>query len=192
MDKKFLGFLCALLGVLVGSIGFVWLVDIVLCGDYGKGHEPAEVLRDTVIDTIPYYKPVPKDSLVVRYELAKLPIDKGNKPYYASLSLSKAMDDTILAENYAHKSVENIPDSVQVKISITQKRYGDSTYTAWVSGYDVHLDSIYVYPKHEYIMRKIKQPPKKWHIGVTAGYGFGKQGMQPYIGIGLTYSLISF
>ena len=100
--------------------------------------------------------------------------------------------DTQPAESCTQNDAADVRDSAEVTIPIIQKMYKSSDYTAWVSGYDVQLDSIYVYPKHEYVTRKIKQPPKKWHIGVTAGYGFGKQGMQPYIGIGLTYSLISF
>lgn len=181
MDKKILGFLWAMLGVIVG---IVCLVGIVHCGGYGKGHEPADVVRDTVIDTIPYYMPVPKDSLVLTYKTVTLPKSDKTQPSIRA--------DTQPAESCTQKDAADVRDSAEVTIPIIQKMYKSSDYTAWVSGYDVQLDSIYVYPKHEYVTRKIKQPPKKWHIGVTAGYGFGKQGMQPYIGIGLTYSLISF
>lgn len=45
-----------------------------------------DTTKVTVIDTIPYYKPVAKDSVVVRYERVKLPTSD-DKPYYASLSL---------------------------------------------------------------------------------------------------------
>ena len=61
MDKKILGFLWAMLGVIVG----ICLVGIVHCGGYGKGQEPADVVRDTVIDTIPYYMPVPKEGAAI-------------------------------------------------------------------------------------------------------------------------------
>ena len=70
MDKKIFGFLWAMLGV---AVGIVCLVGIVHCGGYGKDREPAEVVRDTVIDTIPYYKPVPKDSLALTYKTVTLP-----------------------------------------------------------------------------------------------------------------------
>ena len=36
-------------------------------------------------------------------------------------------------------------DTVWVNLPRTQKRYEDSTYTAWVSGYEARLDSIHVY-----------------------------------------------
>ena len=181
MDKKNIGFLWAMLGVVVG---IVCLVGIVHCGGYSKDREPAEVVRDTVIDTIPYYKPVPKDSLVLTYKTVTLPKSDKAQPSIRA--------DTKPAESCTQNDAADVRDSTEVTIPIIQKMYKSSDYTAWVSGYDVQLDSIYVYPKHEYVTRKIKQPPKKWHIGVTVGYGFGKQGMQPYIGIGLMYSLISF
>lgn len=184
MSKKNFFLLWALLGVLVGTVSVVCSVDFVLCGGYGKGHEPADVVRDTVVDTIPYYMPVPKDSLVLTYKTVTLPKSDKTRPSIRA--------DTQTTESYVQKNEVDKRDSTEVVIPISQKMYKDNDYTAWVSGYDVQLDSIYVYPKHEYVKRKIKQPPKKWHIGVTAGYGFGKQGMQPYIGMGLTYSLISF
>lgn len=186
MDKKKFGLLWAISCVLAGIVGIVVLVDIVLCGGYGKGHEPAEGVRDTVIDTIPYYKPVPKDSLLLTYKTVTLPLPKSDK------TQPSIRADTRQKESCIQDNVADVRDSAEVTIPIIQKMYNGGDYTAWVSGYDVQLDSIYVYPKHEYVTRKIKQPPKKWHVGVTAGYGFGKQGMQPYIGIGLTYSLISF
>ena len=34
--------------------------------------------------------------------------------------------------------------------------------------------------------------PKKWSIGIQTGYGIGKNGLGPYIGIGLSYNLIRF
>ena len=85
MDKKKFGLLWAISCVLAGIVGIVVLVDIVLCGGYGKGHEPAEVVRDTVIDTIPYYKPVPKDSLLLTYKTVTLPLPKSTRRSHLSV-----------------------------------------------------------------------------------------------------------
>lgn len=182
MDKKTLWWL---LVVVLAVIGLVvskpYWGSLILTKPLGTVRDTTRV---TVVDTIPYYKPVPRDSVVVRYELAKLPINKDDKPCYASLSLSKPGDTTTLGA-----------DSVSVEIPITQKRYEDSTYTAWVSGYNPTLDSIYVYPRHETvtITNTIRQKPRRWGIGVSAGYGYAPgKGMTPYIGVGLSYSLISF
>ena len=42
----------------------------------------------------------------------------------------------------AGKERDTIHDSIEVPVPIIQKRYDDSLYTAWVSGYDPALDSI--------------------------------------------------
>jgi hypothetical protein len=37
-----------------------------------------------------------------------------------------------------------------------------------------------------------KQKPKKWGIGITAGYGITKENLSPFVGIGLTRTIIRF
>ena len=85
-------------------------------------------------------------------------------------------------------------DSMAVEIPITQKRYESDDYRAYVSGYEPRLDSIFVFPKTTIIRERSYKPPNKWHIGITGGYGYGIKSKQvePYIGIGLTYSIINF
>nr|DAX71567.1 MAG TPA: hypothetical protein [Caudoviricetes sp.] len=84
-------------------------------------------------------------------------------------------------------------DSVDVTLPITQRTYRDSNYTAWVSGYQPKLDSIHTYNKMVYttrtIERTITKPPRKWGIGINAGYGYGINSklFEPYIGVGVTY-----
>lgn len=131
----------------------------------------SDTTRVTIIDTIPYLHPVPKDSIVVRYETRLLPTER----------------DTTMQTDCI--------DSVKVEIPITQKRYADSTYTAWVSGYNPTLDSIRIYPRHEVITitNTIRQKPKRWGVGLNVGYGITpKNGLQPYIGVGVSYNLFTF
>jgi len=84
-------------------------------------------------------------------------------------------------------------DSVDVTLPITQRTYRDSNYTAWVSGYQPKLDSIHTDNKMVYttrtIERTITKPPRKWGIGINAGYGYGINSklFEPYIGVGVTY-----
>ena len=81
-----------------------------------------------------------------------------------------------------------------VEIPIVQKRYSDSTYTAWVSGYKPSLDSIEVYRKtvvqrETITLRKISP---RWGICVTGGYGYGtkNKGFEPFVGIGVYYRIL--
>ena len=85
-------------------------------------------------------------------------------------------------------------DSMAVEIPIIQKRYDGDDYRAYVSGYEPNLDSIYVFPKTTVIHERSYKPPNKWHIGITGGYAYGFKSKQaePYIGLGITYSIISF
>jgi len=127
-----------------------------------------DTLRETYIDTITYYKPVPKDSIVIRYVTERLPTSVNSQP---------------------------CSDSVSVQIPITQKVYEDSTYRAYVSGYKPNLDSLFVYPKREIITIRETTKPKRWSIGIQAGYGITlRQNPQfvPYIGVGVTYSFWQF
>lgn len=91
-----------------------------------------------------------------------------------------------------YASVES--DSATVAIPITQKRYEGNDYRAWVSGYEPSLDSIYVFPTTTVIHERSYKPPNRWHLGITGGFGYGfkSKHAEPYIGIGITYSLISF
>lgn len=128
----------------------------------------------TIYDTIPYYYPVARDSVVVRYETHRLPVD-------TTASVGNEVTFTTAT------------DSVNVVIPITQKEYQDSTYHLWISGYAANLDSIHTFTRHDYTTVTLPPAkPKRWHLGVTAGFAITPKGVQPYIGAGITYSFKSF
>lgn len=140
------------------------------------GRSPSEprVETNTVYDTIPYYYPVARDSVVVRYETHRLPVD-------TSATAGNEVNFTTTT------------DSVDVVIPISQKEYQDSTYHLWISGYASNLDSIHTFTRHDYTTVALPPAkPKRWHLGVTAGFAVTPQGVQPYIGAGITYSFKSF
>lgn len=150
----------------------------------GKSSERRVVERDTVtvIDTVTYAQPVAKDSTVVRYVTRVVAV---SRPSDAPHNDTPPVTDT---------NVGQIPDSMAVEIPITQKRYESDEYSAWVSGYEPCLDSIRVYPKTTVIRERERKPPNRWHIGVTGGYGwgFGSKQAEPFVGVGIMYSILSF
>lgn len=157
----------------------------------GNGH--GIMTTDTIVkcDTIAYRLPVPTmptGQLVGTVEV-RVPtgcIKTGN----AAQPPIRADTDT--TKGNSENLVTNGSDSATIELPVTQSVYESTDYKAYVSGVHAQLDSIFVYPKHEIVTIKEKQPPKRWHIGVTTGYGVGRTGLQPYLGIGLTYSLFSF
>lgn len=75
---------------------------------------------------------------------------------------------------------DTIHDSIYIPVPITQKEYQTENYRAWVSGYKPSLDSVWVYPEKIIIREK----PRRWGFGVIAGYGIGRNGLSPYVGVG--------
>lgn len=76
------------------------------------------------------------------------------------------------------------------------KEYSDSNYYAKVSGVAPRLDEIRFFPRTiyqtEYIYRDITQKPKRWGIGLSAGYGVGKNGLTPVLAVTVNYNLWQF
>ena len=140
---------------------------VVGCGEERSGGTVRDTVRNTVVDTVSYDKPVVRDSVVVRYVTKRLP----------------AVRDT------AHI---DCTDSVEVDMPITQKRYEDSTYTAWVSGYEPNLDSIRVFSRKETVIVKerIRGEPRRFGIDVGVGYGITPNGVRPYTGVVLGYRIL--
>lgn len=140
---------------------------------FDKGVSSAErsIVNDTVtfIDTIPFFLPVAKDSLVVRYETIRIPVPEETPD-----------------------SCRNETDSVAVNLPVQSKMYEDSTYKAWVSGYNPSLDSIFVYPRTVFMTEREREtkPPNRWALSLTAGYGYTPgEGMKPFVGVGISYTL---
>lgn len=83
---------------------------------------------------------------------------------------------------------DTIHDSIDVPIPIYQKRYDDSLYTAWVSGYEPNLDSINLRLPTitETITNTIVKPTPLITFGIQAGAGYGFINQKPdlYIGVG--------
>lgn len=154
----------AVAGIVIGA-----LLAVLLMRD-NKASE-VDVTTKISYDTIPYYMPVPADSYITRYEVVKLP----------------AVRDTII-DSLIYKDTL-IHDSVNVIVPISQKKYEDSTYTAYVSGYNPRLDSISIYRKTIY--QTITEKPSRWGVGITGGYGYGKGGFTPFVGVGIYYNLFN-
>lgn len=76
------------------------------------------------------------------------------------------------------------------------KEYQDSNYYAKVSGVAPRLDEIRVYPKTvyetKYVYRDIVGKPKRWGLGLSAGYGVGRNGLSPVIAVTVNYNLWQF
>ena len=136
-----------------------------LLPELGTEEEGDDVTADTVWVCKTIEKPIVRDSTVVRYVTRRASVAR----------------DTVFAPDTNVVS----RDTVSVELPIVQKEYRDSTYTAWVSGYEARLDSIRVMTP---TVTVTKWKKRRWGAGVQAGYGTGGA----YIGVGISYNLITF
>lgn len=125
------------------------------------------------------------DTLVVTQTITQ------EKPIYKRVYVR----DSIYVERHDTMTVRDtiwLPREVKV--------YEDERYRAEVSGYQPSLDRIDIFVPEKIVtkdvVRTISVPSRKrWGIGVQVGYGF-QVGQtvtaSPYIGVGVSYNLITF
>jgi len=147
-------------------IGAIIVLSILLLFFIRKSNKPIQYreIRDTIT--------------VVKIDTIRI-----NKPIY----IKERVIDTILVPIL---DTLRLNDTLYQPIPKTQRYYvKDSTYQAWISGYRPALDSINVFQKTVKETITIKVQPKKWGVGVIGGYGVGKNGLSPYVGVGLYYKI---
>lgn len=147
---------------LVGLIALSFITNIYLLSR--PEPEPTVVIeRDTVWKDTTIYKPVPVDS------------HKTGEIVYIRIPYP------------VPQTGDTIHDSIDVPVPIEQKRYEDSLYTAWVSGYRPALDSIRLYQPTITITETrtiVEEPLITFGIQGGAGYGITTHRPDFYIGVG--------
>ena len=135
-----------------------WFVIGGVCGFFvAKGiyDQPLEesVTRDTVTitDTVIQYAPKPVSVEKVRTEYKWLPVVR---------------TDTVTRTDYIAYH-----DTALVEVPITSKHYHGENYDAYVSGFDVNIDSIFVYNETQVITETITRmkPPNRLSLDIEAG-----------------------
>ena len=150
-----------------------------------------EVRIDTIPDTIP--KKV-AEKQVGTIKVSVNDILSIHRPAYFSENVDIKQKEV---ENSSYDTMQ--PTAIDtIELPKVQRVYSDdSTYKAWVSGYEPQLDSINVYRKTIKETVTISVPTKKkrtflqrFNIGIQAGYGLGLDDKKahPYLGGGVGFS----
>ena len=129
--------------------------------------EPPEIKVDTLVvrDTIMQYKPIFTD---------KIKVD----------SVLIPVKDTIV-----------IRDSVYIYMDREKITWRDSLCEVYASGIMPQVDSVRHFREYQYVTIETAIPVKEkshWGVGINAGYGVGKGGLTPYVGVGISYNLLSW
>jgi len=82
-----------------------------------------------------------------------------------------------------------ITDSIQL-VSFTKRKWFLGKRESYVSGFSLNPKTTLQGLQQVKLNGSIE--PKKWGIGIQAGYGITGAGLSPYVGIGITRTLIRF
>lgn len=100
-------------------------------------------------------------------------------------STERVGEKKVWLQRIVHDTVAG--DTVRVAVPIERKVYRDTSYIAWVSGFDASLDSIEIYRPERIVYQKSEA--RRWSLGVTAGVAATPRGVVPAVTVGLSYRL---
>lgn len=90
-------------------------------------------------------------------------------------------------------------DTLYVYLEREQIQWQDSLCRVYASGINPQVDSVTHFVQETIINREISVPVKvksRWGVGIQVGYGAGVNGKQvyltPYVGVGISYNILSW
>lgn len=163
----------------------VLAVTLGRCG-HGADAAVGDTVRVVTHDTVREVRPQAVDSVTVRVDTVRVP-PQAEPP---KLTMSR---------HRRNPQINNVPPQAEapgqptsVTVPITQKRYEGVGYRAWVSGWHPSLDSIWIDREHETLTVIKAGKPHRWGLSISAGAALTPRGFEPYVGVGVSYTLITF
>ena len=90
-------------------------------------------------------------------------------------------------------------DTLYVYLEREQIQWQDSLCRVYASGINPQVDSVTHFVQETIVNREISVPVKvksRWGLGINVGYGAGVNGKQvyltPYVGVGISYNILSW
>lgn len=122
------------------------------------------------------------DTLVIRDTISV------SKPIY----VTRKVVDTMLV---AVTDTMMVHDTTYVYLTREQVEWRDSLCAVFASGIYPQVDSVIHFTTERVIVKEIpviQKERSRWGLGINAGYGFGASGLTPYVGVGVSYNLLSW
>ena len=88
--------------------------------------------------------------------------------------------------------IDTMHDTVFVYLPQESIVWQDDRCIVYAHGINPQVDSVTHFNSSAVVTRAVTGRPKRWGIGVSAGYGMSKDGLSPYIGLGISYNIIRF
>lgn len=198
--KKVEGIFLMLIGMILGIAIGLFVASFICDGV----ETPTHVEQTTVTkwETAHIDTPMVKDSATLGYITRKLPRNDGqwrkNAIAQGTGNYGQETGRYVQGTGYYDDGVDTSgkvfqpPDSAEVIIPITQKKYEGKEYTAWVSGYEARLDSINILRRTDIVTKTLYVDKKRRRWGCVTGVGVGvnrKGEVQPMLGVTFGYRL---
>ena len=107
-----------------------------------------------------------------------------------AISVTKRVVDSI---PYPVTDTLRMRDTLYVFLEREQIRWEDSLSVVYASGVMPQVDSVIHHTENLIITKEIPVIQKtRWGLGIQAGVSAGKGGLTPYVGVGLSYNLLSW
>lgn len=159
--------------ILIGVGVIAILLGVFRVGQNYPLSSPVEVIKEKV------------DTLVIRDTLVS----------YKPISVVKTRTERI----FLPADTIRVHDTLMVLLDRDQIQWRDSLCEVYASGIQVGVDSVKHFTQSQVITREETIPQIKkthWGVGVSAGYGASLRGdrvsLNPYIGIGISYNILSW
>ena len=110
---------------------------------------------------------------------------------YKPSKVTRAVKDTVRVI-VRETQIDTMHDTVFVYLPQESIVWQDDRCIVYAHGINPQVDSVTHFNSGAVVTRTVTERPKRWGIGVSAGYGMSKDGLSPYIGLGISYNIIRF
>lgn len=110
---------------------------------------------------------------------------------YKPSKVTRTVKDTIRMI-VRETQIDTMHDTVFVYLPQESIVWQDDRCIVYAHGINPQVDSVTHFNSGAVVTRTVTDRPKRWGIGVSAGYGMSKDGLSPYIGLGISYNIIRF
>ena len=121
---------------------------------------------------------------------------------FATITLTKPVFVEKIQLDYVYMPVTDTlwkHDTLFVYLEREQIQWQDSLCRVYASGINPQVDSVTHFVQETIVNREISVPVKvksRWGLGIQVGYGAGINGkrvyMTPYVGVGISYNILSW
>ena len=110
---------------------------------------------------------------------------------YKPSKVTRTVKDTVRVI-VRETQIDTMHDTVFVYLPQESIVWQDDRCIVYAHGINPQVDSVTHFNSGAVVTRTVTGRPKRWGIGVSAGYGMSKDGLSPYIGLGISYNIIRF